>query len=52
MHELKHYLWDILGLAKVGWTGFIETTTDEGYKIWYYGEAPIWDRIHCVDKIL
>ena len=30
-HELKHYRLDILGFAKVRWTGFGETTT-------YYGE--------------
>ena len=37
-HELKCYRWDVLGLAKVRWTGFGETTTDEGHKIWYCGE--------------
>ena len=26
--------WDILGFAEVRWTGFGESTTDEGYKIW------------------
>ena len=30
--------WDILGFADVRWTGFGETTTDEGHKIWYCGE--------------
>ena len=30
--------WDILGLAEVRGTGFGETTTDEGHKIWYCGE--------------
>ena len=37
-HELKRYRWNILGLAEVRWTGFVETTTDEGQKIWYCGE--------------
>ena len=37
-HELKCYRWDVLGLAEVRWTGFGETTTDEGHKIWYCGE--------------
>ena len=37
-HELKRYRWNILGLAEVRWTGFGETTTDEGQKIWYCGE--------------
>ena len=37
-HELKRYKWDVLGLAEVRWTGFGETTTDEGHKIWYCGE--------------
>ena len=37
-HDLKRYRWDILGLAEVRWTGFGETTTIEGHKIWYCGE--------------
>ena len=37
-HQLQCYQWDILGLAKVRWTGFGETTTDEGHKIWNCGE--------------
>ena len=36
--ELKCYRWDIFGLVEVRWTGFGETTTDVGRKIWYYGE--------------
>ena len=30
-HELKHYRLDILGFAKVRWTGFGETTMDVGH---------------------
>ena len=37
-HELKRYPWDILGVAEVRWTGFAETTTDEGQRIWNCGE--------------
>lgn len=37
-HELKRYRWDIVGLAEVRWTGFGETTTDEGHKIWFSGK--------------
>ena len=40
-HELKRYQWDIVGLAKVRWTGFGEVTTDEGHKIWYSGDSTI-----------
>ena len=38
IHELKRYQCYIVGLAKVRWTGFGETTTEEGHKIWYCGE--------------
>lgn len=37
-HELKHYHWDIVGLGEVRWTGFGETTTGAGHKMWYIGE--------------
>ena len=37
-HKLKRYRWDIVGLAVVRWTGFGETTKDEGHKILYCGE--------------
>ena len=37
-HELTLYQWKIIGLAEVRCTGFGETTTDEGHKIWYCGE--------------
>jgi len=40
-HELKIYKWDILGLAEVRWTGFGETTTQDGHKIWYSGEEKL-----------
>ena len=30
-HVLKHYRWDIVGLAKVRLTGFRETTMDKGH---------------------
>lgn len=36
-HELNSYRWDILGLAEVRWTGFDETITDDGHKIWCSG---------------
>ena len=36
--EVKRFRWDILGFVEVSWTDFGETTTDEGYKIWYCGE--------------
>ena len=34
-HELKRYQWDIIGLAEMRWTGFGETTSEDGHKIWY-----------------
>ena len=37
-HELSRYRWDIIGLAEVRWTGFGETVTEEGNKIWYSGQ--------------
>lgn len=37
-HELKRYHWDIVGLSEVRWTGFGETVTEEGHKMWYSGE--------------
>ena len=37
-HELKRYQWDIIGLSEVRWTGFGETSTDDGHKIWFSGE--------------
>ena len=37
-HELERYKWDIIGLAEVRWTGFGETSTDEGHKIWFSGD--------------
>ena len=36
-HELKRYQWDIIGLAEMRWTGFGETVTEDGHKIWYSG---------------
>ena len=36
--ELKRCRWDILCLSLVNSTGFGETTTDEGHKIWNCGE--------------
>ena len=35
---LKRYRWDILGLAEVRSTGFGETITDKGHKVWYCRE--------------
>lgn len=26
---------DIVGLAEIRWTGFVNTTTDDGHKLWY-----------------
>ena len=37
-HELQRYSWDIIGLAEVRWTGFGETSTEEGHKIWFSGD--------------
>ena len=37
-HELQRYHWDIIGLSVVKWTGFGETTTEDGHKLWYSGE--------------
>lgn len=37
-HELQRYRWDIVGLAEVRWTGFGESTTDEGHKLWFSGD--------------
>ena len=43
-HELKRYQWDILGLAEMRWTGFGETTSEDGHKIWYSGEETQHER--------
>ncbi|KAI0233993.1 Cyclic nucleotide-binding domain-containing protein 2 [Lamellibrachia satsuma] len=32
------YRWDILGLTEVRWTGFGDTSTEEGHKLWHSGE--------------
>ena len=37
-HAMSNYNWDILGLCEMRWTGFGETTTEEGHKIWYSGD--------------
>ena len=37
-HELKRYQWDIMGLSEVRWTGFGETMTEEGHRMWFSGE--------------
>ena len=37
-HELQPYHWDIIGLSEVKWTGFGETTTEDGHKLWYSGD--------------
>ena len=36
--ELDRYQWDIIGLCEVRWTGFGETSTGEGHKMWFSGE--------------
>ena len=38
IHELKRYQWDIIGLSEVRWTGFGESTTEDGHKMWYSGD--------------
>ena len=43
-HELKRYQWDILGLVEMRWTGFGETTSEDGHKIWYSGEETQHER--------
>lgn len=37
-HKLKWYQRDIKGLPEVRRTGFGETTTDNGHKLWYIDE--------------
>ena len=37
-HELSRYHWDIIGLCEVRWTGFGETSTDEGHRLWFSGD--------------
>ena len=36
--ELDRYRWDIIRLCEVRWTGFGETTTEDGHRIWFSGE--------------
>jgi len=38
-HAMSKYSWDIIGLSETQWTGFGETTTDDGHKIWFSGES-------------
>jgi len=37
-HEMKRYIWNILGLAEVRWPGAGEMKMDVGHKVWYIGE--------------
>lgn len=41
-HELSRYKWDIIGLCEMRWTGFGETSTESGNKIWHSGQ----ERLH------
>mgnify|MGYP006273469667 CR=1 FL=1 len=40
-HELQRYQWDIIGLSEVRWTGFGESVTDDGHKIWFSGRETV-----------
>ena len=37
-HEMDRYRWNILGLCKVRWKNFVETTTEEGRKVFFSGK--------------
>ena len=37
-HELERYIWHIVGLCEVRWTGNGEHLTDEGHLLYYSGE--------------
>ena len=47
IHEFKLYRWDILGLTEIRWTGFGETTTAEGHKVWYCGDTSVRGGVYC-----
>lgn len=52
-HELKHYRWDIPGLAEVRWTRFGNTTMDEGHKdlgLWRRLKTPVQGDNHCTER--
>ena len=34
-HEMGRYRWNILGLCKMSWKNFGETTTEEGHKVFF-----------------
>ena len=35
-HKMDRYRWNILGLCKVRWKNFGETTTEEGHKLFFF----------------
>ena len=37
-HEMGRYRWNILGLCKMSWKNFGETTTEEGHKVFFSGK--------------
>ena len=37
-HEMDRYRWNILGLCKMRWKNFGETTTEEGHKVFFSGK--------------
>ena len=37
-HEMDKYRWNILGLCKMRWKNFGETTTEEGHKVFFSGK--------------
>ena len=37
-HEMDRYRWNILGLCKMRWKNFGETTTEEGHKVFLSGK--------------
>ena len=37
-HEMDRYRWNILGLCEMRWNNFVETTTEEGHKVFFSGK--------------
>ena len=37
-HNMDRYRWNILGLCKMRWKNFGETTTEEGHKVSFSGK--------------
>ena len=40
---MDRYRWNILGLCKVRWKNFVETTTEEGRKVFFSGKEDKYD---------